>query len=113
MLGLAHSLYFGVFALSSVGAVDVDITNPIYHALTVFGLFRTPRSTPVAASDFVVINDTVQCEDIHYYAPANKLFTACEDNPNTRYVWFPPLVNMIAPPKTAGSLHVIDPTVGP
>ena len=89
----------------------------IYHTATVFGFLRTkPLSTHVEQEDIQYIPDTVHCEDIHYHAPSKTLWTACEDHPETRFQWFPPLTNFndSSIVKTYhGSLHVIDPEVSP
>ncbi|KAK3351267.1 hypothetical protein B0H65DRAFT_506700 [Neurospora tetraspora] len=85
----------------------------IYHNAIVFGFLRTnPASTHVQQEDIQYIPDTVHCEDLHYHAPSKTLFTACEDHPETRFQWFPPLTNFNDSSilKTyRGSLHVIDP----
>lgn len=89
----------------------------IYHNAIVFGFLRTnPASTHVQQEDIQYIPDTVHCEDLHYHAPSKTLFTACEDHPETRFQWFPPLTNFNDSSilKTyRGSLHVIDPEVSP
>ncbi|KAK5656871.1 hypothetical protein OQA88_4420 [Cercophora sp. LCS_1] len=82
---------------------------PAYKSLGIFGAFRTPGSSP---HDVVVIPDTVNCEDIHYEPLTGNIFTACEDNVETRFGWFPPLANFDDPElgrKGKGSIHVIDP----
>lgn len=90
--------------------------GPATHGLvTKMGVFRQLTSTPLAnPEDLVVIKDTIHCEDLHYYAPANTLFTACEDDSATRFRWFPPL-GVFADPdlawKVKGSIHTIDPEV--
>jgi hypothetical protein len=64
--------------------------------------------------EIIAIPDTVHCEDLHYYAPSGTLFTACEDNADTRFKWFPGLANFDDPElasKSRGSIHVIDPKV--
>jgi len=103
---LVPVLVVGLAVLASV------LYGPVQHSLTVFGVFRSLNSTPVAQGDFVSIPDTVHCEDLHYYEPAHLFFTACEDSAATRGIWFPPLGIFTAPEKIAGgSLHVVDPEV--
>ncbi|KAF7553149.1 hypothetical protein G7046_g7181 [Stylonectria norvegica] len=84
----------------------------LQRPLAVLGVFRTPVPTVQAnADDFIFIDDTVHCEDVHYYEPTNVLFAACEDSPENRFLWFPPLGMFQAPEiavKTQGSIHVID-----
>ena len=104
-----------------VGLLSILLAGPtIYNAdlprtLKVMGVFRKSASTIVAdSSDFLVIPDTPHCEDLHYHAPSNLLFTACEANDQDRFSWFPPLVNMDDPfvtLKTRGAIHVLDPKV--
>lgn len=87
---------------------------PIKHTITVSGLLRKAQQSTVAPDDLVVIEDTVHCEDLHYYEPAETLFTACEDDPLRRFSWFPPLANFGLAPggKDRASIHVVDPKVG-
>lgn len=88
---------------------------PTQRALTKFGVFRDTTSSPLSdPANLVVIKDTVQCEDLHYYAPTNTLFTACEDVYDNRFKWFPPLGFYEAADvawNSKGSLHTIDPEV--
>lgn len=90
--------------------------GPTTHAtLTKFGAFRSLSSSPLDhPADLIQIEDTVHCEDIHYYAPAHTLFTACEDVSGTRFKWFPPLAYYGDPDaawNAKGSIHTIDPDV--
>lgn len=85
------------------------------RTLTKIGYFRQLESSPLLdPADLVVLNDTVQCEDLHWHAPANTLFTACDDVYETRFRWFPPL-NFLERPDLAwasrGSIHTINPEV--
>jgi hypothetical protein len=83
------------------------------RTLRVLGVFRQAASTVIAdPAEFVVIDDTVHCEDLHYHEASQLLFTACEGTEATRFSWFPPLAIRKDPSATAiarGSLHVIDP----
>jgi len=98
--------------LAVLAVLTSVLYGPIQHSLTVVGVFRTLKSTPLAPEDIVRIPDTIHCEDLHYYEPAHLLFTACEDNAEIRGHWFPPLGIFTTPEKiTGGSLHVIDPEV--
>lgn len=85
------------------------------EALTRFGVFRELTSTPLTNPDeFLRIKDTTHCEDLHYYAPADTLFTACEDTSATRFKWFPPLTNYGDANlawNAKGSIHTINPEV--
>ncbi|KFH41962.1 Serum paraoxonase/arylesterase-like protein [Hapsidospora chrysogenum ATCC 11550] len=78
----------------------------------VLGLFRSVHSSVVDPSDFMVIEDTTHCEDLHHHVPSNTIFTACEDSAATRFSWFPALGAFNDPIKamtSQGSIHVIDP----
>ncbi|KAL2882065.1 hypothetical protein SGCOL_002326 [Colletotrichum sp. CLE4] len=83
------------------------------RTITLAGIGREKLNTPVAqAGDFIYIDDTIHCEDIHYHTPSGLLFTACEDNEEGRGKWFPGLGTLDDPltgSKQKGSLHVIDP----
>jgi len=88
----------------------------LFQTLTVLGAFRRPRATPLGPGDLVVIGDTTHCEDISYHAPSDRLFAACEDSDSARFSWFPPMGNFEDPSagqQVRGSIHVIDPEVGP
>lgn len=89
--------------------------GPATHAvLTKLGAFRQLTSTPLAnPEDLVLIKDTIHCEDLHYYAPAHTLFTACEDTSTTRFEWFPALgvYDARVAWQAKGSIHTIDPEV--
>ncbi|GKT52115.1 SET domain-containing protein 3 [Colletotrichum spaethianum] len=80
---------------------------------TLIGFGREAVNTPVLhGGDFIAIEDTVHCEDIHHHVPSGFLFTACEDDETTRALWFPGLGHLDDPVKGSkqkGSIHVIDP----
>jgi hypothetical protein len=99
-----------VFSLGLVALVAF-LAGPISHFVQITGVFLTPNSTVLGESQGpIYIEDTIHCEDVHHYRPANLLFTACEDNKNIRFSWFPPLGHLL--PLTAqGSIHVVDPKV--
>ncbi|EFX02960.1 serum paraoxonase arylesterase family protein [Grosmannia clavigera kw1407] len=90
------------------------VGQPASHTLTALGFWRQPSRSLLAddQTDLIVIADTVNCEDLHYHAASQSLFTACEDTVETRFSWFPPLAIFDDPSvleTTRGSLHVIDP----
>ncbi|KAK4119180.1 hypothetical protein N657DRAFT_582243 [Parathielavia appendiculata] len=105
------------YPLSVLGAVLAYLlyaVGPSLHRrLTVLGaLRRYPGAATTNGAEVIAIPDTVHCEDIHYHAPSGSLFTACEDNAETRFKWFPPLANFDDPElagKSRGSIHVVDP----
>ncbi|KAI2675823.1 hypothetical protein CBS147332_8801 [Penicillium roqueforti] len=99
--------------LSIVGlglvALVAFLAGPISHFVQIAGVFLTPNPTVLAAGQGpIYIQDTIHCEDVHYYRPANLLFTACEDDKSTRFSWFPPIGHFL-PVTTQGSIHVVDP----
>ncbi|KAF4909310.1 Serum paraoxonase/arylesterase 1 [Colletotrichum viniferum] len=85
----------------------------IKQTATVLGVSRTVNNTPVEhGGDIVYVGDTIHCEDIHHHEPSGLLFTACEDDTETRKAWFPPLGTFEDPvkaSKSTGSIHIIDP----
>ncbi|PSR75848.1 hypothetical protein BD289DRAFT_487001, partial [Coniella lustricola] len=108
--------------LAGLTGLAAYLYGPATHThLTKLGVFRTLNASspsslhPNDAASFVhLIQDTVHCEDLHYYEPGNVLFTACEDVNTTRYEWFPALSqeNCVDPAQAVlkqGSIHVIDP----
>ncbi|CAD0085331.1 unnamed protein product [Aureobasidium mustum] len=98
-----------ILSVAALAALSAYIVPPVRHELKVLGVGRSVVSTIANANDYVRIEDTTHCEDLHYYAPANLLFTACEDR-HTRFDWFPPLGSFDPPEDgTQGSIHVIDP----
>ncbi|KAL3446772.1 serum paraoxonase/arylesterase family protein [Aspergillus insuetus] len=103
---MAHSvLTLFVTLLAVLASV---LYSPVQRVLTVFGVYRNASLTSSAQNIFT-IPDTLQCEDVHYYAPGNILFAACEDSVLQRFQWFPPLVMLDGPADSTGSIHVIDP----
>lgn len=88
---------------------------PTHRFFSKIGTFRELSSTPLSSpDDLVVLKDTIHCEDIHYYAPAHTLFTACEDVSETRFKWFPPLGTFgdaSVAWNSRGSIHIINPEV--
>ncbi|GKT58036.1 serum paraoxonase arylesterase family protein [Colletotrichum tofieldiae] len=83
------------------------------RVVTLTGIGREAANSPVLhGGDFIAIEDTVHCEDLHHHIPSGFLFTACEDNDETRGLWFPGLGHLDDPvkgTKQKGSIHVIDP----
>lgn len=100
--------------LAFLTALVAWLAGPLYRQLTLFGVFRERISSEqvyTEGQNIFTIEDTMQCEDLHYHAPSNKLFTACEDSLLPRYEWFPPLTSFNKPSRATGSIHVIDPEV--
>lgn len=105
-MGPGATLFFTLLA-----AVIALLAGPIGHLVRIGGVFLSPAQTILEEDQGpIFINDTLHCEDVHYYRPANVLFTACEDDKSTRFSWFPPLGNLFQM-KTRGSFHIVDPKV--
>lgn len=84
----------------------------IWHHARIGGVFLTPKQTVFGEGQGPIrIEDTIHCEDVHYYEPANLVFTACEDTKDTRFKWFPGLGQLTPHPPARGSIHVVDPKV--
>ncbi|KAK3297160.1 uncharacterized protein B0H64DRAFT_119439 [Chaetomium fimeti] len=105
-----------LLSLSLLGALLAYVVYTAYPSISraaiVFGALRKYPHGATVQGDVIAIPDTVHCEDLHYHAPSGTLFTACEDDPEARFKWFPPLANFDNPElgsKSRGSLHVIDP----
>ncbi|KAF4949190.1 hypothetical protein FSARC_13562 [Fusarium sarcochroum] len=100
-------------ALSAITVgLGVLLARPISRFTTVMGVFREPANTIVAAEDFITIEDTAVCEDLHLHQHSGLLFAACDDSYEARFSWFPALGVLHDPlsaTKVRGSIHVIDP----
>jgi hypothetical protein len=102
---------FGTIINLALVALVAFLAGPISHFVHITGFFLTPNSTVLGEGQGpIYIEDTIHCEDVHHYRPANLLFTACEDDKSTRFSWFPPLASLL-PLKAQGSIHVVDPKV--
>ncbi|KAJ5162410.1 hypothetical protein N7492_007802 [Penicillium capsulatum] len=99
-----------VVSLSLLAALAAVVIPSGMRWVTIFGPFLTPKPTVLSEGQGpVLIADTVHCEDVHHYRPANLIFTACEDTKATRFDWFPGLGHLTPPAVARGSLHIIDP----
>lgn len=102
----------GIVLAGLTGLAAYMYGPPTHGALTRMGVFRQLTSVPLAnPADLVLIKDTVHCEDLHYWAPTNTIFTACEDVSATRFKWFPPLAyydDANVAWNAKGSIHTID-----
>ncbi|KAH0493125.1 hypothetical protein TgHK011_008045 [Trichoderma gracile] len=83
----------------------------VQRFIQVSGIFREPGSTELASGEFVVVNDTINCEDLHLHEPSGLIFTACEDDVASRRKWFPPIEHFAnsSTERMRGKLEVIDP----
>lgn len=106
-MGLLSSAFLGIFAI-----LVAVLAPAVVHLIKIGGPFLTPNPTVLGTGQGpIVIEDTVHCEDVHHYRPANLLFTACEDLKETRFDWFPALGHLDAKAAGRGSIHVVDPKV--
>ncbi|RAL06885.1 serum paraoxonase/arylesterase family protein [Aspergillus homomorphus CBS 101889] len=102
---MKSSLNLAIFVL-----VVAYLYGPVCHWLTVLGVFRAAADVVTAEAQKIhKIEDTMQCEDMHYHQPSGYIFTACEDSFLPRFKWFPPLGNLEGPAPSTGSFHLIDP----
>ncbi|KAH8130860.1 hypothetical protein FP744_10004276 [Trichoderma asperellum] len=84
----------------------------LQRLLLVTGAFRQPGSTELASGDFMVIDSTLHCEDLHYHDSTGLIFTACEGFRGSRLKWFPPIDHFFEPSNPGlhkGNLQIIDP----
>jgi hypothetical protein len=106
-MGLLSSAFLGLFAI-----LVATLAPTVVHMIKIGGPFLTPNPTVLGAGQGpIIIEDTIHCEDLHHYRPANLLFTACEDLKDTRFDWFPGLGHLDAEAAGRGSIHVVDPKV--
>ncbi|KAK9774687.1 putative Serum paraoxonase/arylesterase 2 [Seiridium cardinale] len=104
------ALYIALIAIP-LGYVYNAYFPAVQRAITLFGIYRHPDAVRVASpEDLVLIDGTIHCEDLHYYAPAHELYSACEDS-HIRFSWFPPLLEFNASVinQARGGLFVINP----
>lgn len=106
-MGLLRSAFVGG------SAILVAVVGPVMvHLTKIGGPFLTPNPTVLGPGQGpVYIEDTLHCEDVHHYRPANLLFTACEDLKHTRFDWFPGLAHLEPKAAGRGSIHVVNPKV--
>lgn len=107
-------LFRSAFTLSLLAALAAFLVPWGAHLVKIGGPFLTPVPTVLGESQGpIYIEDTVHCEDVHHYLPANLLFAACEDSKSTRFDWFPPLGHLTPLPgaRARGSIHVVNPQV--
>ncbi|RSL86272.1 hypothetical protein CEP51_002894 [Fusarium floridanum] len=101
------------FLVLVLSVLCLPYTRSLVRFVRVLGFFREKNNTIVQdPSHLIFINDTIQCEDIHFEEKSGKLFLACEDSYEGRFEWFPPLANFHDPSlaaKSTGSIHVVDP----
>lgn len=107
-------LFSSKLALGLLIGLAAYLIPIINHIIKIGGVFDTPQQTVFGEGEGpIYIEDTIHCEDLHHYLPANLLFTACEDTVETRLDWFPGLGHLEPHSPARGSIHVIDPKVCP
>ncbi|EAW09175.1 serum paraoxonase/arylesterase family protein [Aspergillus clavatus NRRL 1] len=100
----------GLLNLALLAVLVAMLYGPVSRQITILGVLRHPAPLVLAEGQgFYKIEDTMQCEDLHYWSPTNKVFAVCEDSVLPRFKWFPPVGNFEGPATTTGSIHVIDP----
>lgn len=105
-------MFRSVLSLSVLAGLAAFVVPVVLHFLKIHGPFLVPKPTVLGEGEGpIYIEDTVHCEDVHHYRPANVLFTACEDVKETRFKWFPGLGHLEPQSPARGSIHIIDPKV--
>lgn len=105
-------LFRSVFGLSVLAGLLAFVVPVVQHFIKIHGPFLVPIPTVLGEGQGpIYIDDTIHCEDVHHYRPANLLFTACEDVKETRFKWFPGLVHLEPSSPARGSIHIVDPKV--
>lgn len=103
---------YGLLVPALVAVFSAFTYGPgIYETWSRTGFTHTTVNTVHDPANLVVIQDTTHCEDLHYHASTNSIFTACEDVSVTRHSWFPGLGLLKDPligQEGKGSIHVID-----
>lgn len=111
-LQLDEMALLGSLFLALIAALVALLAPTVIHLAKIGGPFLTPNPTILGEGQGpIVIEDTIHCEDVHHYRPANLLFTACEDSKATRFDWFPGLGHLKPDAAGKGSIHVVDPQV--
>ncbi|KAL5606457.1 hypothetical protein BROUX41_002868 [Berkeleyomyces rouxiae] len=105
--------FYVVLCAVAVLIMGVRVKSFADRLFQVAGIWRIISPTLVSKGDgFVYIPDTIQCEDLHYHERSGLIFTACEDNRQTRLSWFPPLGIFDDPvlgQESQGSIHIVNP----
>lgn len=108
------ALYVALLSVP-LGYIYTTVYPAVQRSIITTGIYRHPAAfaSVASAGDLVLIDNTIHCEDLHYYAPTHELYTACEDSHETRFSWFPPLTEFNASviPRSQGGLFIINPDV--
>jgi hypothetical protein len=103
------------FILGAVGALTAATSifyAPVVQVAEVMGYMRSlDQIYPIHGEGLRLIDNTLNCEDLHVHSPSGQLFAACQSTA-TRQEWFPPALNFINIGAVGdGSIYVIDPKV--
>ena len=67
--------------------------KPIIVRIEVLGLTRPlDKIHNIHGQDLRTLPNTLHCEDLHYHEHSHLLFGASQENPDARWLWFPPYV---------------------
>ena len=67
--------------------------KPITVRIEVLGLTRPlDKIHNIHGQDLRKLPDSWHCEDLHYHEHSHLLFGASQENPDVRWLWFPPYV---------------------
>ena len=67
--------------------------KPIVVRIEVLGLTRSLNKIHnVHGQDLRKLPDTLHCEDLHYHEHSHLLFGTSQENPDVRWLWYPPYV---------------------
>lgn len=90
--------------------ISALLFSPIHQRLTTFGAIRGHIENDHGVEGLRVIPGTTMCEDLHLEKTTNQLFAACQQDPEQRAKWFPPLEDFQDHTATGGGAIVrIDP----
>jgi hypothetical protein len=91
------------------------VAQALYGRLLTLGIIPPTAHVLVKGSEYHLIPDTINCEDLHYHPGSGLLYAACQDKPRVDgQTWFPPLArfDVEAGWASRGGLVVVDPKVG-
>lgn len=87
-MAIIQNVSIALAVIASLGAV---LYKPLSLRIEVLGINRPlNKIVNIHGEDFQIIPDTLYTEDLHHHLPSGLLFGASEENPETRYKWFPP-----------------------
>lgn len=78
-------------AIGTTVVLSALLFNPLHQRLTTFGALRGQVQNIHGVDGLRTIPGTSMCEDLHLEHTTNQLFAACQQDPELRAKWFPPL----------------------